>query len=56
VLPQVLVDVVASFSFLTHFESISKGVLDVRDLLFFAMFITLFLLATVITIDLRKAE
>jgi len=56
VLPQVLVDAVASFSFLTHFESISKGVLDIRDLLFFAMFITLFLLATVITIDLRKAE
>ena len=37
--PQVLVDAVASLSFLTHFESIAKGVIDVRDLLYFAMLI-----------------
>jgi gliding motility-associated transport system permease protein len=56
VLPQAVVNAVASFSFLTHFESIAKGVIDIRDLLFFGMLIALFLLATAITLDLRKAE
>jgi ABC-2 type transport system permease protein len=54
--PQMLVDAIASLSFLTHFESIQKGVIDVRDLLYFAMLIGFFLLATAITLDLRKAD
>ena len=33
--PQAFVDAVASFSFLTHFTDISKGVIDVRDLAVF---------------------
>jgi len=53
-LPQVLVDALASLSFLTHFDSIVKGVIDVRDLLYFAMLIAFFLLATAIALDLRK--
>jgi ABC-2 type transport system permease protein len=56
ILPQAIVNAIASFSFLTHFESIAKGVIDIRDLLFFAMLMALFLLATAITLDLRKAE
>jgi ABC-2 type transport system permease protein len=56
VLPQPIVNAIASLSFLTHFESIAKGVLDVRDLLYFAMLIALFLLATTVVLDLRKAE
>jgi len=54
-LPQALVDAVASLSFYTHFESISKGVIDVRDLLYFTMLIGFFLLATSITVEMRKA-
>lgn len=54
--PQMFVDAIASFSFLTHFESIAKGVLDIRDLLFFAMLAGFFLFATAIALDLRKAE
>ena len=54
--PQALVDAIASLSFLTHFESIQKGVIDVRDLLYFGMLIALFLLATSIAIELRKAD
>jgi len=54
--PQMLVDAIASFSFLTHFESIAKGVLDIRDLLFFAMLSGFFLLATAIALHLGKAE
>jgi ABC-2 type transport system permease protein len=54
--PQPIVDAIASLSFLTHFESIAKGVIDVRDLLYFAMLIGFFLLATAIALDVRKAE
>lgn len=52
--PQPLVEAIASLSFLTHFESIVKGVIDVRDLLYFAMLSGFFLLATVVTLELRK--
>jgi ABC-2 type transport system permease protein len=55
-LPQAFVDAIASLSFQRHFDSISKGVIDIRDLLYFAMLIALFLLATAITLDVRKAE
>jgi ABC-2 type transport system permease protein len=54
--PQALVDAIASLSFLTHFESIQKGVIDIRDLLYFGMLIALFLWATSIAIELRKAD
>jgi ABC-2 type transport system permease protein len=48
--PVSLVDAIASLSFLTHFQSIAKGVIDLRDLLYFAMLIGLFLYATAITL------
>jgi len=54
--PQPLIDAVASLSFLTHFESIQKGVIDLRDLLYFAMLIAFFLPATAIALELRKAD
>jgi ABC-2 type transport system permease protein len=54
--PQWFVDAISSLSFLTHFESIKKGVIDVRDLLYFGMLGAFFLLATSIALDLRKAQ
>jgi ABC-2 type transport system permease protein len=54
--PQWLVDAIASLSFLTHFDSIKKGVIDVRDLLYFGMLSAFFLVATSIALDLRKAQ
>ena len=54
--PQVLVDAVASFSFLTHFQAISKGVLDLRDVIFFLMVIGFWLFANAVVIDLKKAD
>src|SRR3984885_6418488 len=54
--PQAIVSAIASLSFLTHFESIAKGVIDIRDLLYFGMLIAFFLLATSITLELRKAD
>jgi ABC-2 type transport system permease protein len=55
-LPQALLDAVASLSFLTHYESIQKGVIDIRDLLYFGMLMGFFLLATSTVLDLRKAD
>ena len=54
--PQPLLDAIASLSLLTHFESIQKGVIDLRDLLYFAMLIVFFLYATVVALDLHKAD
>jgi ABC-2 type transport system permease protein len=54
--PQFMVDAVAALSFLTHFDSISKGVLDIRDILFFAVFIAAWLMASAIVIEIKKAN
>jgi ABC-2 type transport system permease protein len=54
--PQWLVDVVASLSFLTRFSSISNGVIDLRDVLFFVTLIAAWLAATAVVIDLKKAD
>lgn len=54
--PQWLLDAVASFSFLMRFQAISKGVIDVRGLLYFLSFITAWLMATAVVIDLKKAD
>ncbi|NKB36612.1 MAG: ABC transporter permease subunit [Gammaproteobacteria bacterium] len=54
--PPVIVDAVASFSFLTHFDSIKKGVIDLRDLIYFGVLIVFWLYANVIVIDSRKAS
>ena len=54
--PEVLVDTIRSFSFLTHFNAISRGVIDARDFLFFASLIGCFLVANAIIIDLKKAD
>jgi ABC-2 type transport system permease protein len=53
--PLVLVNAVASFSFLTHFAAISAGVIDLRDIFFFVSLIALFLAANIVVIDLKKS-
>ncbi len=54
--PQALVDAVASLSFLTHFSSISKGVIDLRDLVYFALLIGVMLYVNTIVLQLKKAD
>lgn len=44
-----------SFSFLMHFVSLTRGVLDLRDILFFISSIGLFLFAAVVILDHKKA-
>jgi len=54
--PQWWLDVVSSMSFLARFQAISRGVIDVRDLLFFLSFILAWLVACVIVLELKKAD
>ena len=54
--PQWLLDTIASLSFLIRFDAISKGVLDLRDLLYFVTLMAAWLAATAIVIDLKKAD
>lgn len=53
---QWLVDGIAALSFMTHFDAISKGVLDLRDVLYFVIMMLAWLMATAITIDMKKAD
>jgi ABC-2 type transport system permease protein len=54
--PQALLDTIADFSFLAHFATISRGVIDLRDLVYFALVITFWLLANAIVLEMKKAS
>jgi ABC-2 type transport system permease protein len=54
--PQWLVEAIASLSFHTHFENIIKGVLDLRDVLYYALVTIFFLLASTVVLDARKSK
>ena len=54
--PTVLVNTISSFSFLTRFQAISSGVIDLRDVIYFASLITVFLALNVVLIDLKKTS
>ena len=49
-------DSIAALSFLSHYQSIAKGVLDLRDVFYFLILIAGWLIATAIVIDLKKAS
>ena len=54
-MPVELLGTISSFSFLTHFNAIMAGVIDLRDLVFFGTLIAFFLFVTAVLVDLRKA-
>ena len=54
--PIPLVEAISSFSFLTHFDAISKGVIDLRDMLYFASVIAVWLFANAVVVNARKAD
>ena len=56
IFPQGVVDAIANLSFLTHFTAIAKGVVDLRDALFFLLVIVFWLTACALVIDLKKAD
>lgn len=54
--PQVLIDGIAGLSFLAHFNDIAKGVIDLRDLLYFLLVMAVWLVANGVVLELRKGE
>lgn len=54
--PEWLMDAIVSLSFLTHFENITKGVLDLRDVLYYSLVTVFFLLASTVALEARKSR
>jgi|TARA_R110002096_G_scaffold108922_1_gene238358 ABC-2 type transport system permease protein len=54
--PQAIVNVISSFSFLAHFDSILKGVIDIRDVIFFGSLIAFWLYANILAIEAKKGS
>ena len=54
--PTLLVGTISSFSFLTHFNAIMNGVIDLRDFLYFGSLIGLCLFINAVVIDLKRAD
>jgi len=55
-LPQAVVEAIASFSFFTHFDGLSKGLLEMRDLVFFASLIGFWLFVNALVLEFKKAD
>ncbi|MDP5028941.1 MAG: ABC transporter permease [Paraglaciecola sp.] len=54
--PNLVIDTIASFSFLTHFEAMSKGVIALNDIGYFLLVTLTWLFAGLIIIDQKKAD
>lgn len=54
-LPAAVVDFVASIGFVSHFQQISRGVIDLRDLVYFSSVMIGALALTVVTLNHKKA-
>jgi len=54
--PASVLATISSFSFLTHFTAITRGVIDARDAVYFLSVIGAFLLANAVLVDLKKAD
>lgn len=55
-MPDIVAQAVASMSVLSHFERITRGVLELPTLVFFLSMIVFFLFATVVAVEQKKAE
>ena len=53
--PLLILDAITSLSFLTHYNSITKGVLSLNDFLYFISIIVAWLFATAIAIESKKS-
>ena len=53
---QFLLEAISSFSFLSHFTAIGKGVIEARDIIYFVSLILFWLFANTVFIDIRKAD
>ena len=54
--PDIIVEALRSMSFLTHFDKITRGVIDIKDVIFFGSLIVLWLFLNVIAVELNKGR
>ena len=54
--PSMLLDMIASLSFLTHFEAIAKGVIALVDVMYFVLVTAAWLAAGLVIIEQKKAQ
>jgi ABC-2 type transport system permease protein len=52
--PQAIVNTIGNLSFLTHFNAIQQGVIDLRDLVFFLSIMAGWLGASVFIVDVKR--
>lgn len=52
--PEVVVETISSFSFLTRFDGMAKGVIAVRDIIYFVSLIAFWLFVNVVVLETRK--
>ncbi len=53
--PEWLISTIASFSFMQHFESIKRGVIDLRDIGYYLSVMIFMMFATYVVLDNRKS-
>jgi ABC-2 type transport system permease protein len=56
VLPTAMIDLLMFSSFLVRFDAITRGVLDMRDVVYFLSLMGCFLFANVLVLDIKKAD
>ncbi len=54
--PLWLADLITQFSFTTHFEAMKRGLIDLRDVVYFLSIIAFMLFANVVVLDNQKAS
>lgn len=54
--PAIVIDTIASFSFLTHFESLAKGVIALNDVAYYLILIAIWLYGGLLIIEQKKAD
>jgi ABC-2 type transport system permease protein len=55
-LPASVVDLIASLGFITHFHAVSRGLIDSRDVIYFASAIAVGLSLNTIALNAKKAS
>jgi len=56
IFPVWISDFVSQFSFTTHFDAIRRGVVDLRDLIYFVSIIVIMLMLNVVVLESHKAS
>ncbi len=54
--PDSVIGAISQMSFLTNFQNISKGIIDIRNVVYFFSLIVCFLVANAIVVDMKKAD